>query len=121
MAGGRPTVMTEDVIRKLEDAFLMGCTDTEACLYASIVPSTLYKYQESNPEFTERKETLKQNPFMQARRVTLDALRDDDRGMAIKVLDRKEGSKLAVTGADGGPIEVREVERTIIDPANTDS
>jgi hypothetical protein len=29
--GGRPTVMTEEVVRKLEEAFTMACTMDEAC------------------------------------------------------------------------------------------
>ncbi len=56
--------MIEKVIAKLEQAFLMGCTDEKACLYAGIVPSTLYRYQEDNPEFSERKTVLKTNPVM---------------------------------------------------------
>ena len=40
--GGRPTVMTEDVIRKLEDAFAHDLSDTEACLYAGIGRTTLF-------------------------------------------------------------------------------
>ena len=51
----RPTVMTDDIVAKLESAFLMGCTDNEACLYADIDRSTLYRYQEKNPEFSDRK------------------------------------------------------------------
>ncbi len=82
----------------------MGCTDLEACLAADISKSTLYNYQDAHPEFLERKERLKENPFMLARSVQLDALKEGDRAMANKVLDRKEGSKLALTGADGGPV-----------------
>ena len=114
MPAGRPTKMTSDTLAKLEHAFLMGCSDPEACLYADIVPSTLYRYQESNPEFSERKETLKQNPVMKARGVILEALAEGDVNTAHKVIDRKEGSKLAVTGADGGPIEVTRIERVIV-------
>ena len=102
--GGRPSVMTAETIQKLEKAFLMGCPDKEACLYAEIAPSTLYAYQQENPEFTERKDTLKQNPFMKARGVILDALEDGDKFTAHKVIDRKEGSKLAIK-AEIKPLE----------------
>jgi hypothetical protein len=112
---GRPTVVTADVVRKLEQAFLMGCTDSEACLFADISPRTLYAYCEKNEEFSQRKEVLKQNPVMQARSVVLDAIEiDRDVQAAQKLLDRKEGSKVALTGADGGPVEV--IKRQIIDP-----
>lgn len=64
---GRPTVMTEDTLRKLEEAFLMGLTDIEACLYANIGQSTLYDYCRDNTEFSERKEMLKQQPKIKAK------------------------------------------------------
>ena len=111
--------MTDEVIAKLEQAFLMGCTDAEACLYADIVPSTLYRYTEANPEFSERKETLKNNPVMLARKVLLGALNEADVNTAHKVIDRKEGSKVSVSGPDGGPIQISEVRRTVVRPGNT--
>lgn len=111
--------MTESTIQKLEQAFLMGCTDQEACLYADIVPSTLYAYAQNNPEFSERKEVLKQNPVMKARGVILKALDESDIATAHKVLDRKEGSKVALTGADGGAIQIDRIERVIVSPKDT--
>tara|TARA_R110000868_G_scaffold86958_1_gene243528 strand:- start:16400 stop:16915 length:516 start_codon:yes stop_codon:yes gene_type:complete len=65
--GGRPTVMTPEVIGKLEHVFSIGGSDGEACLYASISKQALYDYQTLNPAFTERKEHLKETPFLKAR------------------------------------------------------
>jgi len=65
--GGRPSVITESVLSKLEYAFSLGCSDTEACLYADIGASTLYAYQVEHPEFQERKAELKENPVLKAR------------------------------------------------------
>ncbi len=106
--------MTPETIQKLEEAFLMGCPDLEACLFAGVSKTAMYEYQAENPEFAERKERLKQNPFLQARRVQMKDLEESNSAIAQKVLDRKEGSKLAVTGADGGPIEVTRIERVIV-------
>ena len=106
--------MTPETVSKLEEAFLLGCTDEEACLFAGICKPTLYKYQSANEEFANRKEVLKQNPFLQARRVQMNDLLEGNSTIAQKVLDRKEGSKVAVTGADGGPIEVTRIERVIV-------
>jgi hypothetical protein len=116
MPAGRPTKMTETTVQKLEEAFLMGCTDIEACLFADISRQTLYSYISDNPEFSDRKELLKQNPFMRARKVQMNDLLEGNSTIAQKVLDRKEGSKVAVTGADGGPIqqEVTRIERVIV-------
>lgn len=119
MAGGRPSVMTPEVLRKLEQAFLMGCTDTEACLFADIGARTLYDYCRDNEEFSQRKEVLKQNPVMKARGVILNHLEENSLNAAQELLKRKEGSKLSLTGADGGPIAVQEVRRTIVDPQHS--
>lgn len=56
---GRWTVVTEEVLQKLDHAFMIGCTDTEACLFANISPRTLYYYQDKHPDFAERKEMLR--------------------------------------------------------------
>jgi hypothetical protein len=85
----RPTVMTEEVIAKLEEAFAWGCTDIEACLWADIAPATLYQYQEKNPEFTERKAALKETPILLARSTVVKGLKNDT-DLALKYLDRKK-------------------------------
>ena len=105
--GGRPTVMTPEVIQKLEDAFSWGCTDLEACCNADISKSTLYNYCDDNPQFMERKEILKNQPVMKARRVVLAALDEGDINTAHKVIDRKEGTKVKseISGVNGGAIE----------------
>lgn len=117
----RPTVMTKDTIRKLEDAFVWGCTDIEACSYADIAPSTLYKYQEEHPEFSERKETLKNSIKMRAKRVISASIDDNDLASAHKVIDRAEGKKVAITGEDGGPVRIQDVTFEIVEPQDSGS
>ena len=95
----RPTKLTTSAVSKLEEAFLLGCTDLEACLYAGFSCSALYRHQEKYPEFRERKEVLKSNISMKARKVIYDALERGDTATAQKVLDRKEGTKIAVGAA----------------------
>ena len=98
MAGGRNTVMTSAAILKLETAFLRGCTDQEACFAANISMSTLYLHGQKNPEFSDRKELLKQNPVYKARGVILDSLDDKDINTAHKVVERKDGAKVSLDG-----------------------
>lgn len=74
---GRPTVIDEMVILKLEEAFSWGCTDLEACLNAGISKSTLYLYQKDHPEFSVRKEELKENPVLLARGTVVKAMQND--------------------------------------------
>jgi hypothetical protein len=67
MVTGRPTVMTDEVVRKLEEGFCAGLTDEQACLYADISKPTLYDYCNKYPEFSNRKEILKEQPLIRAK------------------------------------------------------
>lgn len=100
---GRPTIMTPETVKRLEDAFALGCTDEEACLYADIGTSTLYNFQNSCPDFVERKNELKQRPFLKARQTILKNL--DNPEMAKWYMERKKKNEFAQrtenTGADG--------------------
>ena len=121
---GRPTKFTPEIIAKLEQAFLLGCTDVEACLYADVSKTALYNYQERNPEFVDRKEVLKSNPIMKARKVIVDALDENDVLTAHKVIERKEGTKVKqeISGHDGGAIESKwTVEIVAPDAKHSDS
>ena len=89
MPGGRPTKMTPITVKKLEEAFLLGCTDEEACFSAEITQKTLYNYQEKNPEFLHRKELLKTNPTFKARKSVIDSLESNPE-LALKYLERKK-------------------------------
>ena len=111
---GRPTVMTPETIAKLESAYLLGCTDVEACFAADVGQTTLYRYCEENPEFRERKERLKANPVFLARGIVTEALQAKDKAMALEVLKSKQGMKLALTGEDGGPVQISSVVRKIV-------
>jgi len=100
MAAGRPTVITEEVIRKLESAFVAGCTDLEACCYADISKTALYEYCQKNDAFAERKETLKNQPVMQARFIVQESLNTGDLPTANKVIDRVTIQKVDSTNTN---------------------
>jgi hypothetical protein len=46
---GRPTKMTPETIKKLEDGFMMDFTVTEACLYVGVSTQAFYEYNKKNP------------------------------------------------------------------------
>lgn len=124
---GRPSVMTTIVIGKLEEAFLMGCSDSEACFYAEISKQALYDYQNKYPEFTDRKNNLKSNPVFLSRKIQLDALRDDSNktGQQItadKILSRHEGIKtrLEHANADGKAFKTESKVTVNFIPVGTD-
>lgn len=86
---GRPTIMTPEVVNKLEAAFLLGCSDLEACFAADISKQTLYNYQDANPEFIDRKESLKANPIYVARSTVVREIAEKGE-LALKYLERKK-------------------------------
>lgn len=65
---GRPTVMSAETIAKLEDAFMYGANDKEACFLAEIGRTTFYDYCKENPEFVNRIDDLKDMTKMLAKR-----------------------------------------------------
>lgn len=83
----RPTVMTEQVIDKLRQAFLIGATNDEACGYADISVKTLYNYIEKVPEFLQQIEQWKSEPILKAKRTVVKNL--DDTKNAQWYLERK--------------------------------
>lgn len=95
MPAGRPTKMTPDVVKKIEEAFLMGCSDAEACLFADISKQTLYNYQDKHPEFVDRKGILKENPVMLARQSVIRDLQSDG-NLALKYLERAKKDEFSL-------------------------
>lgn len=65
---GRPTVMTLEVLAKLEEAFSVGATDKEAIFIAGISKDAFYDYCKINPDFADRKEALKDMPKYAAKK-----------------------------------------------------
>ena len=93
---GRPTKMTETTVNILEHWFAEGCSDKEACLFAGIHKQTLYDYCKLNPEFTDRKESLKAYRTAKARQVTNKDLKDmnsQTRTSTAKWLEEKADGK----------------------------
>lgn len=86
---GRPSVMTDNVLRKLEHGFSCGMSDREACLYANIGESTLYDYCKQHPEFSERKAALKNMPAIKAKFVICEAIERGEVKVAQWYLERK--------------------------------
>jgi len=85
---GRPTVVTQLVVGKLEEAFAYDATVEEACFYAGINKDTYYEFIKKEPEFTDRVEELREASILLARRTILkDVSTDSDK--ALKYLERK--------------------------------
>lgn len=100
---GRPTKIDDAVMEKLHSAYSLGCSDAEACAYAEISQSLLYKYQKEHIDFLEWKEALKQKPILKAKNTIAKNL--DDPKIALEYLKAKckseFGQRMEITGADG--------------------
>lgn len=113
---GRPSVMTPDIIDKLYYAFSIGCSDVEACAYANIAPSVLYRYQSNHDEFKERKEVLKANPILLAKEAVKKSLTSDNEKernlMSRWVLEKKcpdeFGNRSELTISASGSLSIEE-------------
>lgn len=107
-AGGRPTKMTTEVIAKLEQAFAVGASDTQACFYAEVSVDALYKYIKKNPKFGERKEALKDNPVLKAKKTLVDNLDNPEnaRWYLERKLKKEFSIRQEITGEEGGAISV---------------
>lgn len=103
---GRPTVMTEAVIDKLRQAFLVGATNEEAHGYAGISHETFYNYLEKHPEFREKIEAWKNEPILKAKMTVVGSLNDPKSAqwyLEKKAKDFK--TKIEMEGGDN-PIKV---------------
>lgn len=102
MAGGRPTVMTDEVVLKLEQAFAIDASVEEACSYADISRNTFYLWLKENPEYKDRIDELRQRPVLKARQTVVQSLNEPL--FAFKYLERKRkkefGNSVDVT-SDG--------------------
>ena len=88
--GGRPTVMTEKTLEKLEEAFKVGATDEEACLNADIDPKTLYNYCDKNTSFSSRKELLKNQPNFKSKINIVEEINNGDVAQSKWWLEKKD-------------------------------
>lgn len=88
--------MTPEVISKLEEGFLRySLTDREACLYAGISPQTLYEYCKNNPEFSERKELLKEQVKIKAKQNLTQEIGEGDKSLSQWWLERRAKDEFA--------------------------
>jgi len=115
---GRPTKLTPDTVRKLEEVFAIDGTVEEACFYAEISRDTYYTWIKANPSLSDRFEALRNRPILKARQAVVKGL--DDKEFALKYLSKKKkdefSDRIEQTGADGKDLSV-----TIVNYGNHDT
>lgn len=71
---GRPTVITDEVVAKLEAVLKLGVTDDVACDYAEINPATFYRHLASDENFARKIRQAKNYARIAAGNVVLKAI-----------------------------------------------
>lgn len=91
----RPTKRSTELVNKLEYAFSLGCSVTEACLYADISRETYYKWCKEDPKLSDRLEELKEMPILIARDTVIKGIKRDPE-LALKFLERRKKDEFSV-------------------------
>lgn len=103
---GRPTVITPEVLAKLEQAFAIDASVDEALSYAEIKPDAYYDYLKKNPAFSDRIKDLRNRPILAARQRVVKGV-TENYSNAMDYLKRKKklefGDSVDVT-SDNKPI-----------------
>lgn len=75
-------------VKKLEEAFALDCTVSEACFYANISRQSYYDLIKYKPELFDRFEWLRNKPVLLARQEVVKWMRSNP-DLALKYLERK--------------------------------
>ncbi len=90
---GQPTVVTDEVITLLEQAFSLDCSVLEACRLSNIAKSTYYNFLKRYPEYVDRFKELREDPILKARQTIVNDL--DNTDTAKWYLERKKKAEFA--------------------------
>lgn len=105
--GRNPPALTPHQIGLLEEAYFWGASDLEACGHANVCKTDLYYWQEVNPEFAERKRTLKESIKLRAKRRVVESIDDGDVSSSKWWLERQAKDEFSIrteqTGKNGEP------------------
>ena len=86
---GAPTKKTPEVVGKLEAAAALDCTIAEMAFHAHIHRDTLYEWLKTDKKLSDRLETLRSKPGLQARLTTCKAMAEGDVLTSKWYLERK--------------------------------
>lgn len=104
---GRPTIITEEVVRKLESILQLGVSDGKACQYAKIGRTAFYARLKEDEKFANRIQSAKDLVSIAAGQVvTNDIIKNKDVATAKWWLERKESDEFGDKKAEPPPIQV---------------
>jgi hypothetical protein len=96
---GRPSVINEDTVRKLEASLASGFGVSAACHYSGISTSTYYEHQALDKDFSDKMSLAEDWSTFRARQVILQAINNGDIKAAQWWLERKAKFEFAPSKA----------------------
>lgn len=67
VGAGRPTIMTEENVKKFIQGFKLGFNDSECCAYVEVSRQTYITYRDSHPEFLDKVNEAKEYQCLMAK------------------------------------------------------
>lgn len=119
---GRPTVMTPEVIAKLEEGLKLDFTIGEACAYAQIDQATYYRKCKSDKDFARRMESAQMFIFYAAKRnIGQSVINDKNVEDAKWLLKRRQKERYSerVDNNISGSINISQILDTLEDGQET--
>ena len=98
--GGRPTVITKETVRKLEQAFKDGLSVSEACFVSGIGKRTFYDHKASDTTFAHNMELAKAYVTLRAKKVVVQAIDSGNLTAAKWYLERKARNEFGLHPVD---------------------
>jgi len=92
---GRPSIINEDTVRKLEASLASGFGVSAACYYSGVSRSTYYEYLATNKDFSDKMRMAEEWSTFRARQVILQAIDGGDIKAAQWWLERKSKAEFA--------------------------
>ena len=80
----RPTRLTDEVLKKLEDAFKVGASISQACIYAGISQQDYFNWIKKYERFFERMEGFKNFPYVFSKEAIFKAINSKDPNVSAK-------------------------------------
>lgn len=114
---GRRSSVTKEVIKRLEEAFMYGFSDNQACVYASVSRTAFYRFLSKNEPIRDRFKALKRHVRLQARFNVAKAIEAGDLEVSRWYLERRDpefSMKKRVGVVEAPPLTEEEVTAQLI-------
>jgi len=85
---GRPTKLTDEVRRKIEEIAALDGSVEEMAYYSGVHRATLYDWLQKDEEFSDRIKELRERPVLKARQTVVKSL--EDANHAFRYLEKKK-------------------------------